>query len=167
MAMSWLLLASGRSRPIIMPTVWLLRSLSSRFNSYTCSSLPSQDGGCVGWMEKWAGALLPTSRSAKRTKVTIQMKNTLQVSPPSPFLSVLLHSLLPLDKDSDDSGVGDNSAIEPSTLESLRSFVAPEITAEAYRAIDSYQANGPGQVSFEIGDTIHVLDKLEDGRLGE
>lgn len=38
---------------------------------------------------------------------------------------------------------------------------------EAYRAIDSYQADGPGQVSFDTGETIHVLDKLEDGRLGE
>ena len=57
-------------------------------------------------------------------------------------------------------------ALEPTTLESsLRKFVAPEITAEAYRAIDSYQATGAGQVSFEIGDTIHVLDKLEDGTL--
>lgn len=60
--------------------------------------------------------------------------------------------------------MGDNSASEPSTPgDSLRNFVAPEIKAEAYRAIDSYQANGAGQVSFEIGDTIHVLDKLEDG----
>ena len=71
------------------------------------------------------------------------------------------------DKDSDDSGVGDNSASEPSTpassINSIKNFVSPEIRAEAYHAIDSYQADGPGQVSFEIGDTIHVLDKLEDG----
>ena len=40
----------------------------------------------------------------------------------------------------------------------------PEITAEEYVAIVSYQAEGPGQVSFEEGDRIHVLDKLEDGR---
>jgi hypothetical protein len=75
------------------------------------------------------------------------------------------------DKDSDDSGMGDNSAIEPTLETSLRNSlkkltVSPEIKAEAYRAIDSYQANGAGQVSFEIGDTIHVLDKLEDGEYG-
>lgn len=96
------------------------------------------------------------------------MKNTRQVSPSFPLCFLLYTHSLPLDKDSDDSGVGENSANEPSTLESsLRKFVAPKIRAEAYRAIDSYQANGPGQVSFEIGDTIHVLDKLEDGKLEE
>lgn len=68
------------------------------------------------------------------------------------------------DKDSDDSGVGDNSPRTPaSSIDPLKNFVAPEITAVPYRAIDSYQANGAGQISFEIGDTIHVLDKLEDG----
>lgn len=72
-------------------------------------------------------------------------------------------------QNSDDSGVGDNSASEPNTpassIDSTKKFISPEIKAEAYRAIDSYQADGPGQVSFEIGDTIHVLDKLEDGML--
>lgn len=46
----------------------------------------------------------------------------------------------------------------------LTSFQTPEIEAEEYQAIDSYQADGPGQLSFEAGETIHVLDKLEDGR---
>lgn len=70
------------------------------------------------------------------------------------------------DKDSDDSGVGDNSApsTPASSIDSIKNFISPEIKAEAYRAIDSYQADGPGQVSFNIGDTIHVLDKLEDGK---
>ena len=36
--------------------------------------------------------------------------------------------------------------------------------AEEYKAIDAYKADGPGQVSFKVGDTIHVLDKLEDGK---
>ncbi len=79
-----------------------------------------------------------------------------------------LSTLAQADKDSDDSGMGDNSASEPNTpastpANSLTGFMAPEIDAEAYIAIDSYQADGPGQVSFELGDTIHVLDKLEDG----
>eukprot|EP00731_Ephydatia_muelleri_P003337 Em0001g3337a len=38
-----------------------------------------------------------------------------------------------------------------------------EIDAETYRAIDSYQAQGPGQVSFKAGELITVLDKMEDG----
>ena len=38
-----------------------------------------------------------------------------------------------------------------------------EIDAEAYRAIDSYEAQGPGQVSFKAGEVITVLDKMEDG----
>ena len=45
-------------------------------------------------------------------------------------------------------------------------FKVPEIEAEEYRAIDSYEAEGPGQVSFEEGSTIHVLDKMEDGKQG-
>ena len=69
---------------------------------------------------------------------------------------------------SDDSGVGENSApnTPASSIDSMQNkFLSPEIKAEAYKAIDSYQADGPGQVSFDIGDTIHVLDKLEDGEL--
>ena len=31
------------------------------------------------------------------------------------------------------------------------------------QAIDSYRAQGDGQVSFEEGDVIQVLDKIEDG----
>ena len=47
----------------------------------------------------------------------------------------------------------------------MKGFTVPEIDVEEYKAIDSYQADGPGQVSFEVGDIIHVLDKLEDGML--
>ena len=43
-------------------------------------------------------------------------------------------------------------------------FHVPEIMAEEYKAIENYKADGPGQVSFEEGDIIHVLDKLEDGK---
>ncbi len=45
----------------------------------------------------------------------------------------------------------------------MQGFKAPEIDAEAYKAIDSYEAEGPGQISFEAGSTVHVLDKMEDG----
>ena len=38
-----------------------------------------------------------------------------------------------------------------------------EVEAEMYRAIESYEAQGPGQVSFKAGDLITVLDKMEDG----
>ena len=31
-------------------------------------------------------------------------------------------------------------------------------------AIDSYEAQGPGQINFEEGEIITVLDKLEDGK---
>ena len=66
-------------------------------------------------------------------------------------------------KDSDDSGVGDNTPTTPKP--ERNGFYVPEITIEEYRAIESYEADGPGQVSFEEGHIIHVLDKLEDGRL--
>ena len=49
-------------------------------------------------------------------------------------------------------------------LSQRSSFRTPEIVAEEYKAIDAYKADGPGQVSFKVGDTIHVLDKLEDGK---
>ena len=38
-----------------------------------------------------------------------------------------------------------------------------EIEAQEYVAIDSYQAQGTGQLSFEEGEVITVLDKMEDG----
>ena len=41
--------------------------------------------------------------------------------------------------------------------------IDPEITAEEYKAIEDYEADGPGQVSFKEGDIIQVMDKLEDG----
>lgn len=66
-------------------------------------------------------------------------------------------------KDSDDSGVGDNTPTTPSSGDGEKGFSVPEIMAEEYKAIENYEADGPGQVSFEEGDIIHVLDKLEDG----
>ena len=67
-------------------------------------------------------------------------------------------------KDSDDSGVGDNTASDISLpVSSISEFFVPEIEVENYQAIDSYKADGPGQISFEAGDTIQVVDKLEDG----
>lgn len=39
-----------------------------------------------------------------------------------------------------------------------------EIEAQEYMAIDSYEAQGPGQINFEEGEIITVLDKLEDGK---
>ena len=38
-----------------------------------------------------------------------------------------------------------------------------EVEAEAYRAIENYVAQGPGQVSFKAGDLVTVLEKIEDG----
>ena len=40
-----------------------------------------------------------------------------------------------------------------------------EVTAEEYITIESYQADGPGQVSFKEGEKVHVLEKLEDGNI--
>jgi hypothetical protein len=40
-----------------------------------------------------------------------------------------------------------------------------EVTAEEYVTIESYQADGPGQVSFKEGENVHVLEKLEDGKV--
>ena len=45
----------------------------------------------------------------------------------------------------------------------MKGFKTPEIDAQEYKAIDSYEAEGPGQVSFEAGSIVHVLDKMEDG----
>ena len=38
-----------------------------------------------------------------------------------------------------------------------------EVEALMYKAIESYEAQDPGQVSFKAGDLITVLDKMEDG----
>eukprot|EP00731_Ephydatia_muelleri_P023476 Em0015g1059a len=38
-----------------------------------------------------------------------------------------------------------------------------EVEGETYKAIATYEAQGPGQVSFKTGDVITVLDKMEDG----
>ena len=67
-------------------------------------------------------------------------------------------------KDSDDSGVGDNTPTTPKSAVGENGFQVPEIMAEEYKSIQNYEADGPGQVSFEEGDIIHVLDKLEDGK---
>ena len=67
-------------------------------------------------------------------------------------------------KESDDSGVGDNTPTTPKSGMEDGGFHVPEIMAEEYKAIENYKADGPGQVSFDEGDIIHVLDKLEDGR---
>ena len=40
-----------------------------------------------------------------------------------------------------------------------------EVMAEEYVTIESYQADGPGQVSFKEGENVHVLEKLEDGKI--
>ena len=79
-------------------------------------------------------------------------------------LSLSLSLSLPLyTKDSDDSGVGESQP--NSQVATPKGFNAPEIDAEEYKAIDLYEAEGEGQVSFEAGQTIQVLDKMEDGML--
>jgi hypothetical protein len=67
---------------------------------------------------------------------------------------VLLYCLV--DVDSEKEGGGTDSGIS-----SIREAV---IEFQEYKAIDSYEAQGDGQVSFEEGDIIQVLDKIEDGR---
>ncbi len=58
--------------------------------------------------------------------------------------------------------MGDHdTAIGGSSL--VKGFKAPEIAVEEYKAIDAFDAEGPGQVSFEAGSSVHVLDKMEDG----
>ena len=71
---------------------------------------------------------------------------------------------LPLqNKDSDDSGLGESQP--NSAVATPKGFHVPEIDAEDYKAIDFYEAEGAGQVSFEAGQIIQVLDKMEDGTL--
>ncbi len=67
-------------------------------------------------------------------------------------------------KDSDDSGLGSQSPSEPMTRDHSNSFDVPALDVEEYKAIDLYEAEGPGQVSFEEGDIITVVDKMEDGK---
>lgn len=70
------------------------------------------------------------------------------------------------DKDSDDSGLDDHEAeMSGSRSVSRNTFKVPKIDVEEYRAIDSYEADGAGQISLQEGCTIHVLDKMEDGKL--
>ncbi len=67
-------------------------------------------------------------------------------------------------KDSDDSGLGSQSPSEPTTPTQTDGFSVPALEVEEYKAIDSYEAKGPGQISFEEGDIITVVDKIEDGK---
>ncbi|XP_011402812.1 PREDICTED: neutrophil cytosol factor 1-like [Amphimedon queenslandica] len=55
---------------------------------------------------------------------------------------------------------------DPESTPSSSSSTSPvslEIEAQEYMAIDAYKAQGPGQINFEEGEIITVLDKLEDG----
>ena len=40
-----------------------------------------------------------------------------------------------------------------------------ELDMQEYEAIDSYEAAEASQLSFETGEVIMVLDKMEDGKL--
>ena len=40
-----------------------------------------------------------------------------------------------------------------------------ELDMQEYEAIDSYKAAEASQLSFETGEVIMVLDKMEDGKL--
>ena len=85
-------------------------------------------------------------------------------SPPPHTHTLSLSLSLPLQtKDSDDSGLGETQP--NSAVATPKGFHVPEIDAEEYKAIDFYEAEGAGQVSFEAGQTIQVLDKMEDGTL--
>ncbi len=89
-----------------------------------------------------------------------QYSHTLHIFTHAPHT---IHTLTDIkEKDSDDSGVGDHDAALTDSLR--KGFKAPEIVAEEYKAIDSFEAEGPGQVSFEAGSSVHVLDKMEDGK---
>ena len=39
-----------------------------------------------------------------------------------------------------------------------------ELDMQEYKAIDSYKAEETSQLSFETGEVIMVLDKMEDGK---
>lgn len=39
-----------------------------------------------------------------------------------------------------------------------------ELDLQEYKAIDSYEAAETSQLSFETGEVIMVLDKMEDGK---
>lgn len=72
------------------------------------------------------------------------------------------------DSDSDQEqflGLPESYSDGSSETDSLKSagFHLREIEAEEYTAIDSHEPQGEGQIAFAMGDTIHVLDKLEDG----
>jgi hypothetical protein len=54
-------------------------------------------------------------------------------------------------------------SISPDSEISHSPISSPEIEAQEYVTIDSYDAQGPGQISFEEGEIITVLDKMEDG----
>ena len=43
--------------------------------------------------------------------------------------------------------------------------MTPSLDAELYRAIAGYEAQEEGQISFEEDQLIHVIDKMEDGKI--
>ena len=59
-----------------------------------------------------------------------------------------------LEADKKGTGSEGHSSLSPTSM---------EIEGQEYVAIDSYQAQGTGQLSFEEGEVITVLEKMEDG----
>ena len=39
-----------------------------------------------------------------------------------------------------------------------------QVKGEPYVTLIPYKADDPGQISFEAGETLYVLNKLEDGK---
>ncbi len=62
-----------------------------------------------------------------------------------------------------ESKIKDSSDDDGSDSSSRESSPGIELEAQDYKAIDSYTAIEPGQISFEQDDVITVLDKMEDG----
>lgn len=55
------------------------------------------------------------------------------------------------------------SSSTSSTMMGMMSGGGMELDLQEYMAIDAYEASGPSQLSFEVGEVIMILDKMEDG----
>lgn len=76
---------------------------------------------------------------------------------------IIFLSTLDAEKQHSDSLSDVSSEASSSGRTTSSTITGMELDTQEYVAIDMYEGLGPGQLSFEEGEVITVLDKMEDG----